>query len=1424
MDEEDEKKKKSSWTQKLGSGLGSIVQIIKYLSNPIIRYIIYAIAIIIFLVGLWGFFKSIPGNILGWIANRIFDFIKEDNSLFKVEEQEIIDLCNYLEEMGYDLEGYGFVEKIERGPYANSDNETFTDNEPKRGEILSVQSKYLEAYIIAERKSYIIAQQNKEKSTSVLELEYIKNCADIAISDVISEYVKKEGIMHYQKIIDEFFERTGSGEYKLKSSYKSSVVSFIGSTYTVGTRTLSNGMIIQNGDAVQNDGNALVEKFDNKDIITKIEEMLTVYYRTILYSKDNVQKYSDLNQDLSSDYSKDIEDWDVVIELLRERSLADLLTNNNAEMQYMLLRAEENVTLRMAYARVGAGLIYLEDAELADGGVKYYFKNIFNPSNRVEIDKEHRMFIVETPYDSAVERILGKSSKYGFDLNEWTCKYGKPVEFLISVHAATQAPDFAYRLATDTQVDARVHVAAMESKIQLNFVDGDMSNKKVLDLIEEADKNEEYLEHYNTADNRTKIANAYYEYLTAEGNDTEFLYWWQNIRSHDSDLVNTIEGIIHNKELREEYKNYCRTERNAMIYVLERAKTLTEFFETIDKKIPGNAGIVESVGGIGIFETNANDNAIIKFKETRDDIASDKDVEKIITLSGDMLLSYHDIYDDDGIKKGIEELEGKIHATAIPYITKVTNHWYRNQYFTGLDLNVDEVKQRLNNMLKNIYRYMALLETDDDDDTILSDYRYSEAGIETYSSMAFGDASRIISTLKEEDIEDFDKFLTIDNNGKLGGTLGKEIERGKSSSYFKNIYKSMNLSKSEIEAIESKVNNEIRAVAKEIAEFSGSVYSVTSNTKIWYPVPEDFKSGTEEGSAADEFIKSLYIKETRSGDLVQKHNPLFEDNSQYIRSWLRDKYYIFNGKTETDDENESPSGNTVGVAFSDKKIAQEKQYINGKTALEMIEAELEECTDRANMVYMLRDLKELFEDFEFDLENTEVPTSKFLSNVMPSYKPYTPWPSAYETVDPTCTKMIYKGGSALLGAPANGIVTRAESGENGIIEIQFTDDDEETSATDEMTFCIRVEDGSISAGVRPGEKVKRGDQIGSISGSNGVTIAKLYLFSATKQKLKVEDYMQVDHYTYDTLGGEAGMLSSLIDAEAGGLSNRNKYAVVNVVLNRISSPYFINERSISDVLGSTESARKAGFYKYSGGSSGGSSANDAIIAGVFYGSDVTRAGTLVGATNHFYTDDAVYDVLDKEDKEKVLKTREKLRIKMEIEDEIYGITKEEYEGTDEETEEHGKYAGVFGDMLEKKLDEVFYTLNISKYVNGIQEFIEDENLSAFDSAKQEIKQYYLDGTFLEECGGIGGGSIVTNLIKTIVYTEEKTSSEKAGEEGETNEEEEITAGEGEKVYIDHFTLVANDNYVVNWTFEYKVGVDGLIASDIKVDHEAIKNY
>ena len=111
------------------------------------------IVIIILVVGAISFIMNMPGMVRDKLAN-IWDTFWQGA---KGTVSELIDgpkepsptviknLAEYLESMGYDLEDNGFVTKLEKD---------------EQGNIKEIESKYLPAYISAEERSYLIANEN----------------------------------------------------------------------------------------------------------------------------------------------------------------------------------------------------------------------------------------------------------------------------------------------------------------------------------------------------------------------------------------------------------------------------------------------------------------------------------------------------------------------------------------------------------------------------------------------------------------------------------------------------------------------------------------------------------------------------------------------------------------------------------------------------------------------------------------------------------------------------------------------------------------------------------------------------------------------------------------------------------------------------------------------------------------------------------------------------------------------------------------------------------------------------------------------------------------------------------------------------------------------------------------------------------------
>ena len=86
-----------------------------------------------------------------------------------------------------------------------------------------------------------------------------------------------------------------------------------------------------------------------------------------------------------------------------------------------------------------------------------------------EVDREKRQLVLNIK-----QVVNGKSTeeKYIYNLEGWTGRYGKPIEFLLALHLGTMAPGFAEAIATradfDTKVNIRLHKYVELAEVTFN--------------------------------------------------------------------------------------------------------------------------------------------------------------------------------------------------------------------------------------------------------------------------------------------------------------------------------------------------------------------------------------------------------------------------------------------------------------------------------------------------------------------------------------------------------------------------------------------------------------------------------------------------------------------------------------------------------------------------------------------------------------------------------------------------------------------------------------------------------------------------------------------------------------------------------------------------------------------------------------------
>ena len=141
--------------------------LVALLASPIGWIIIGAIIVLVFLIGITGFYQMQPQ----FLWNRM----KELQTNFSIRQhiqgylvgmdealttnEDVIYIAQYLHDMGdeYDLVGWGFAESVKiAGEVDENGNQVPVGDGQKKGEILEIDAPYLRAYLVAENRTYLV--------------------------------------------------------------------------------------------------------------------------------------------------------------------------------------------------------------------------------------------------------------------------------------------------------------------------------------------------------------------------------------------------------------------------------------------------------------------------------------------------------------------------------------------------------------------------------------------------------------------------------------------------------------------------------------------------------------------------------------------------------------------------------------------------------------------------------------------------------------------------------------------------------------------------------------------------------------------------------------------------------------------------------------------------------------------------------------------------------------------------------------------------------------------------------------------------------------------------------------------------------------------------------------------------------------------
>ncbi len=187
--------------------------------------IIAILLIVIFLVGIFAFLLLGPESVRGMLVKFADDIWTSVKGVFygqaeaQVKEEQILEVAEYLENMGYSLEGYGFGE---------------VTRDESTGKITSVAGPYLLAYLAAENKTYMIANDNFNFSAMFKNLSTIFDIGDgnwgdgmIVINQgLLSKNPKSVNIDRVKKVMEVHMK--GSENSKVEKVYEYNLDGWMG--------------------------------------------------------------------------------------------------------------------------------------------------------------------------------------------------------------------------------------------------------------------------------------------------------------------------------------------------------------------------------------------------------------------------------------------------------------------------------------------------------------------------------------------------------------------------------------------------------------------------------------------------------------------------------------------------------------------------------------------------------------------------------------------------------------------------------------------------------------------------------------------------------------------------------------------------------------------------------------------------------------------------------------------------------------------------------------------------------------------------------------------------------------------------------------------------------------------------------------------
>ena len=636
---------------------------------------------------------------------------------------------------------------------------------------------------------------------------------------------------------------------------------------------------------------------------------------------------------------------------------------------------------------------------------------------------------------------------YIYDLNGWAGKYGKPLEFLLTLHLATMSPDFTYAVALgdarlDTKVNIKFYQTNYSRRLLLNGEDALTAVKE--DFIKKIES-KSFDDFCNVIENRY-----YYTSSTTErvGDSTIIVYdifHFESLRYTEEQFENTKKQLI---DLISGYNGGDYTElRNAL---RNFGLNFADIYESMNEFINKMVHIID------YNNDHANLTMYIPYISSVDDHwyrdLDFKDPEG--TILGGYILdvnaagaapSVNNVEDLKKILATYSNPEGADNLVeAADAFMQIQQEYGINALFAA-SVAVDEsgAGSADTSLVTEAHNWMSVKG---------SEFSYSDDMWHYYDSFqeATLDFGRLINdNYFGEGLYDLKGVMLKYNNYQSVVDVGKQM-----NVFFNRAINELGIS----------LKNEENLLIEDSGNLQGTqnsgdqpAYEVVSGSSAEVGLVEGELNGY--GLDAGE---GYTVLRTQAEDLKQVREPIQYDNSAVIKELL--------GVVDTRIIKKYTDGETVDVENEDQlavfeaKVAEKAKYYiyngtginegekrqisptkNSLTAMSILES-----TKTEDAEHLLKNLRELFNDIGFELEDSsEEQATKYEKNtslqwIFQRYIPSYEWPSQEETPK---TEDNEEGSRYIYKVTAK----RGENTEDTTNTDKATDDSSINDATDDIT-------------------------------------------------------------------------------------------------------------------------------------------------------------------------------------------------------------------------------------------------------------------------------------------------------------------------------------------------------------------------------------